>query len=678
MSPDTSSRPADGSATSLAEEERPDAAAVEVAGQTAEHPAPQTPAENPPENPPENSGSVDSPRAEAQPEGSASAPPAVPEADADAVAVAVAVADDDETSDADSGDAESGEAHSGETDSGDPGTESPDADSTEADSTEPDNAESDNSESLNSEQPQGSDGAEEPAQETPPPSPPEGSSPAEAPPAEGDSAQSPPARPGIAPARAVPAGPDKSLGGFLDTLDERAKNWWANRKVRHARRKAEAARAAAEVPETPAAGTSARHARRSGGQLPVPAPQVSLPKPPPAEQRPEPQLFTDAIPVVPAEETTVLPPYWDEPQAPPPPAARRELDEQRKRTVIAQKAAAIEKATAQDSPRPYGGSGSIGGQYRHEAAAFADDEEDLYTYIPPYNLPSRSPDPEPTQWDLARRIFVSLGAVAAVLSTMWMFGWFGSSEENPAILGQRGLQEAQAGGWYSGEQALLSPDYNWYWLWPAITIGLIIHACYQWRPAQHSTPRQQRSGWLIGTAAMLMWVVTASLYAGLFTLNLLSSLAIAAALTEAVRQFNLYTARNDTERKLTDDIVGLFYGFALVQVMSALSVWLTQLGWHIPGIPAPLWATIGLLICVWTAAFYSMTERGRITIALSLAWGLFWLIFPRILGEVTSVWVALGAAMGAFIVILCTQSRRYRINHAERRAAMGRPLEDII
>lgn len=44
----------------------------------------------------------------------------------------------------------------------------------------------------------------------------------------------------------------------------------------------------------------------------------------------------------------------------------------------------------------------------------------------------------------------------------------------------------------------------------------------------------------------------------------------------------------------------------------------------------------------------------------------------------TSVWIAIGAAMGAFIVILCTQSRRYRINHAERRAAMGRPLEDII
>lgn len=158
----------------------------------------------------------------------------------------------------------------------------------------------------------------------------------------------------------------------------------------------------------------------------------------------------------------------------------------------------------------------------------------------------------------------------------------------------------------------------------------------------------------------------------------LVSIAIAMLLLDAVRQFNLYTARSLVERRLTDGIVGLFFGFALVQAMSSVSVWLTAHGWHVPGVPALLWACIGLFVCVWVAAYYSMTERGRIAIALGLGWGMFWLIFPRLLAEVTSVWVAIGAAMGAFIVILATQSRRHRINHAERRAAMGRPLEDII
>ncbi|WP_300342707.1 hypothetical protein [Nesterenkonia sp.] len=348
-----------------------------------------------------------------------------------------------------------------------------------------------------------------------------------------------------------------------------------------------------------------------------------------------------------------------------PPRVRRALDDQRRREVIVQKARAIEDATAAYGPRPY--------------PEFADEEEDLYTYIPPYNLPSRDPDPEPTRTDLYRRIYVTIGAAAAVICTLWMFGLFGGgADERPPILGGGGLQEAYSSGWFSGEQALLSPDYNYYWLWPVIALGLLVHAGFQWTATQESTPRQRRSGWLVGTAALLMLPVTAGLHHGLFTLTLLASAAIAVLLLDAVRQFNLYTARSTVERRFTDGVVGLFFGFALVQAMSAVSVWLTQRGWDIPGIPALLWAGIGLFGCVWIAAFYSMTERGRITIALGLGWGMFWLIFPRLLAEVTSVWVAIGAAMGAFIVILCTQSRRHRINHAERRAAMGRPLEDII
>lgn len=516
-------------------------------------------------------------------------------------------------------------------------------------------------------------------------------------------------RTGVAPIIQVPDVPDKGLGGFFDTLDERAKNWWETYKIRQARKKVLAAKAADReaaqkaAEETAAAAHRVREQEQQSTPLTeVPAggtSQLDLPKPPPADERPADQLFTGSIPVIAAqdspaqtrqpqvpagpvsdeEQTTVIPAYRDpEPTPPPPEMSSGERAEQRRRTAIAEKAEAIERATSESSSATYANAGYIGASYRQDYYEPADDEEDLYTYIPPYNLPSRDADPEPTQWDLARRIFVTAGALASAVSVAWMFGWFSSSEESPAILTQGGLQEAYADGWFSGEQALLSPDHNWYWIWPLVAIGLVIHALYQWRPSQQSTPRQQRTGWFVGAASSLMLVVTAALYAGNFTLTALSSAAITIALTLTVRQFNLYTARSDTERQFTDDVVGLFYGFSLVQMMSALSVWLTQRGWDIPGIPTLFWALAGLVLAIWVAAFYSMTERGRITIALGLAWGLFWLVFPRILGEVTSVWIALGAALGAFIVILCTQSRRYRINHAERRAAMGRPLEDII
>ena len=499
---------------------------------------------------------------------------------------------------------------------------------------------------------------------------------------------------------------ESGLSGFLDSLDERAKRWWAQRRARKAAHSEQVTAAAAEQKAQPAlpaednnesAPEDASIEATEAFAAPEPVEPTEAAEPaepnepvepdtadspvadsPVAEDQPTdpdatatiPAYTQDIAPESDAESTTVLPAYREDYASPvgasaPPGTAvpvriRKALDEHRRRDVILQKAAAIEAATAQNYQPP-----------RYE---FADEEEDLYTYIPPYNLPSRDPDPEPTAVDLYRRIFVSAGAAAAVASLMWMFGWFGTT---PAVLSGNGLRE-HAEGWFSGERALLSPDHNMYWLWPILVIGLGTHAVFQWQSSQRSTPRQRRSGWLVGTASGLMLVITAAMHFGLFTLGTLAAIAVALTLLDAIRQFNLHTARNTTERRLTDGIIGLFFGFALVQAMSFISIWLTAHGWSIPGIPALLWALIGLFICVWTAAFYSMTERGRITIALGLGWGMFWLIFPRLLTEVTSVWVAIGAAMGAFIVILCTQSRRHRINHAERRAAMGRPLEDII
>ena len=308
------------------------------------------------------------------------------------------------------------------------------------------------------------------------------------------------------------------------------------------------------------------------------------------------------------------------------------------------------------------------------ATDYADEEDDLYTYIPPYNLPSRDPDPEPTGMDLLRQIYVSIGALAAVASALWVGGLFSGSVVTPFAGGLGSHME----GLFSGERALLSPDANFYWLWPLIALGLILHAVFQWTTTQISTPRQRRSGWLVGTASLLMLGWTAAVQTGQLSLATLAALAVSLALVDAIRQFTFYTARTSTERRFTDGVVGLFTGWALVAAMSSISIWLTAMQWHVPGFPAVLWALIGLVICIWFAAYYSMTERGRITIALGMGWGMLWLVFPRLLSDVVSVWVAIGAAMGAFVVILATQSRRHRINHAERRAAMGRPVDDII
>ncbi|WP_218221933.1 hypothetical protein [Nesterenkonia sp. Act20] len=482
-------------------------------------------------------------------------------------------------------------------------------------------------------------------------------------PAAGHQDDQAPVPPAVRPSRPTPARPaaetgqDQSgLSGFFDNLDE--KFFAAARRVGDAFRRPEPTGEAesATSGETTQEDRSAAAPDHAAVEGPVEDPERRF-----AEQ---PGSFSTP----PAEDAAVEGPLTEsqtehEPAPVTLPKPRRALDERRQRDVILEKAAAIEAATARNY-RPTG----------REFVEFADDEEDLFTYIPPYNLPSRDPDPAPVRTDLYRQVFVSIGALAALISLGWMFGMFTSA---PAILGGNGLDEL-AEGWYSGNRALLSPEANFYWLWPFIVIGILAHAVYQWTTTQTATPRQRRSGWQVGSASLLMLIWTASIHTGMLTLAVLAALAAALALIDAIRQFTFRTARNSLERRLADTTTGLFAGWALVAAMSSLSIWLTAMGWHIPGFPAVIWALIGLGICIWAASYYAMTERGRITLALGMGWGMFWLIFPRILSDVTSVWVALCAAMGAFVVILATESRRHKINHAERRAAMGRPLEDII
>ncbi|GAA1144675.1 hypothetical protein [Nesterenkonia lutea] len=476
---------------------------------------------------------------------------------------------------------------------------------------------------------------------------------------------------------------ESGLSDFFDNLDEKFMD--ATRRLASAFRRPEPATQAPEQaqaqdhPDSPAESEHPSVQEETPGTS-TPAPSPGDPddaaRPATAAEEPDPEPASGSGDPVNAPEATSDPnaggstpaegpltEAQEEPAAVTLPKPRRALDERRQRDVILEKAAAIEAATARNY-RPTG----------REFVEFADDEEDLFTYIPPYNLPSRDPDPAPVRTDLYRQVFVSLGALAALVSLIWMFGAFTAA---PAILGGNGLDQLVE-GWYSGDLALLSPDANFYWLWPFIVIGLIAHAVYQWTTTQTATPRQRLSGWQVGSASLLMLVWTAAVHHGMLTIAVLASLAVALALIDAIRQFTFRTARSSLERRLADTTTGLFAGWALVAGMSSLSIWLTAMGWRVPGFPAVIWALIGLSVCIWAASYYAMTERGRITLALGMGWGMFWLIFPRILSEVTSVWVALCAAMGAFVVILATESRRHKINHAERRAAMGRPLEDII
>ncbi|NUL44336.1 hypothetical protein F7P69_03900 [Cellulosimicrobium funkei] len=336
--------------------------------------------------------------------------------------------------------------------------------------------------------------------------------------------------------------------------------------------------------------------------------------------------------------------------------ARASLPEWRHRDRIVEKAQAIEASTVRRT-RP--------------AATAVAAEPMPRGYIPPYNLPSLEPDPAPTALDLLRRVTVTVAYLVFVLGGVYGLGFLGEDAPGPWL---HDLHQGQFAGGFS----MLSMALWHQLIWPVLWVALGIYTVHQWLPSQASADRQRATGWRVAAAmvATVVWFVLVRTGV-MLGVDLVVWLAVGYLLVDSVHQLNLYTARNRTERAITDGMVGLFTGWALIFAATNASVWLQSLGINLLWIPGPVWAVLTLVVVVWGTTMMSMTERGRISIALGLSWGLAAILVPRLVGSMTSVWVAIVAAMGLFMVLLATENRRYRINHAEHRAALGHEVDEF-
>ncbi|WP_411734669.1 hypothetical protein [Paeniglutamicibacter sp.] len=277
-------------------------------------------------------------------------------------------------------------------------------------------------------------------------------------------------------------------------------------------------------------------------------------------------------------------------------------------------------------------------------------------YEAPYVLPESGPNPTEEPADLRRRILGSGAALAAAAVSLASLETLSSGKVE------------SLGSNYS----LLSLAPSAHLIWPVIFIWAVLGAAYSWAPSQRSAVRQRAVGnrFAIACAGNALWMLSA--------LNnwQFPAFAFAAAscwfIYTAVRELNLQTARTRRERMLTDAPISLMAGFSLVMLASTLANMLQS--WGAGG--AGLWfATVLVPALGYGAATLSMTERGRIILAIGFGWGMFWLLVPRVLGTNNSIWIAILAGMAGFVVLLATENRRYQIHHAEHRAALGKPTD---
>ncbi|MFB0834973.1 hypothetical protein ACX8Z9_07155 [Arthrobacter halodurans] len=292
-----------------------------------------------------------------------------------------------------------------------------------------------------------------------------------------------------------------------------------------------------------------------------------------------------------------------------------------------------------------------------------EDTEPEPIYVPPYNLPSTEPNPPEVQADLYRRTAQAVAAGVALLLGFLCLGVFGGETAH-----------STPGSPFHPDFSLLSMDVDSFAVWGIILIGLAVSAVYSWHPSQRSSRRQRSLGYPTAGASLLgaLWLLAAR--NGLAGTALWIAAALTAVLVYCLHQLNRRTARSTTERVLTDAPIGLFLGWMLALLPMSVGVWLTSRSIDVV-LPASWWAALSVVAATWAAVSFSMSERGRIIVALGFGWGLFWTMTARLLGPNDSALVAILAGVCAFIVILATENRRYQIGHAERRAARGQRTE---
>lgn len=270
-------------------------------------------------------------------------------------------------------------------------------------------------------------------------------------------------------------------------------------------------------------------------------------------------------------------------------------------------------------------------------------------YVAPYTLPDTSPDPEHTTQDFIRRLVFT-----AVAAFMAFFGVLGT------------------GGLISGSNAwntLLSPAPAAFMILPVAFCWSLASAIHAWLPAQRSAVRQRAVGWEFTTALAAAGVWLAAVLAGIPFLIFLAATLCLVLLLRSVRELNRNTARNTTERMFTDAPISLLTGFFLVVFAANLAELLAS--WNVSAVPVVA-SALAVLALGYVATGLSMSERGRIIMATGFAWGMFWLLVPRLLGPNPSILIAILAGMAGFVVLLATENRRYQIHHAEHRAARGK------
>ncbi|MFB1427259.1 hypothetical protein ACEUE7_02980 [Micrococcus endophyticus] len=212
-------------------------------------------------------------------------------------------------------------------------------------------------------------------------------------------------------------------------------------------------------------------------------------------------------------------------------------------------------------------------------------------------------------------------------------------------------------------------------IWPVLWLLTGLHVARQWGPGQGAAPRHRRTrGPMAGTLlALALWFpLTVLVPWGLESVLWLVALAL---MLGAVRRLGARPAAGRLARLAEDGAPGALLGTLLAGAPTALAATLHAWGVHVGRFPTELVAALVLLTLLPGAVRLVLGGRGRMGVAVGMAWTLLCLALPRLLpsplGAQQSAWVGLAAAFGALLLLTAAAVRRSWVRQIERDAARG-------
>lgn len=255
--------------------------------------------------------------------------------------------------------------------------------------------------------------------------------------------------------------------------------------------------------------------------------------------------------------------------------------------------------------------------------------------------------------DRIRQVVVMVLAVVAIAGA-----FIGSG-----ALGGTPIQDA-AGGALAADATLIAPAGPAFSIWSVIYAGLLGYAVWQLLPTQATRDVHRRVGYLVALSMVLnaLWIGAIQLdQLGLSVLVIVVLLGVLGILLHRLVSAPAQRASRGTrvvDAVVLHGTVGLYLGWVTIATAANITAWLVAIGFDGFGVEPDVWGVAVVIVAGAIGIATALAGRGRLTPAISLAWGLVWLAVARLTDEPRSVAVGAAAVITAIVVLLVAAARK--------------------